>query len=186
METINQILELTQTIITISAILIGGFWTYFKFIKQREAYPKIMFGLDINVIGSTEEKWIIELAAIIENQGLVRHKINTETFIFSLRYLNENDKIENQVITGTNNKTHQVFFKNKLKLRDDESNNKWLSDDWKYTYIEPNTKQKYSHIISVDKEVKFLLLHSRFKYADKKLDFHSAEKIIEIKKQNST
>lgn len=180
---INQYFILTQSIITIAAIIIGGIWTYFKFINRREAHPKIIFEVDVRTIGKIGDNWIIELMAILENKGLVRHRIDASTFTFNIRYLTEKDEIKNEHIPQTGNKTYQVNFKNELKLRKDEKENKWLADDWNYTFVEPNTIQKYSHVISVNNEIKFLLVHSRFKYADKKLDFHSAEKVIEIKKE---
>ena len=140
----------------------------------------MIFTLDVDFIGEIKEKWIVELSAQIENKGLVRHQIDANSFIFNLRYLTEKDSLDNQEVLASNNKTYQVNFKNEVRLRSDNEECRWLPSDWNYTFIEPGTSQKYSHVISIPKNAKFLLFHSNFSYKDKSLEFHSSEKVVKV------
>ncbi len=76
--------EIIKNVVTTIAILIGGAWTIYRFGINRERHPKLQFDLLLNVLGKTEQHYIVELTATIENKGLTRLYI--EDFIFHLLY----------------------------------------------------------------------------------------------------
>lgn len=84
-EELKNLFEAIQSIATTLALIIGGFWAYTKFVRQREGAPKIRFDIDITFVSKIGDNWIAELTASIENKGLVQHKIDASTFTFNLR-----------------------------------------------------------------------------------------------------
>lgn len=57
-----------ESLITITAIILGGFWTYLLFIKHREKYPKALIRHKIHQI-NVENEILIRLTIQIENIG---------------------------------------------------------------------------------------------------------------------
>jgi hypothetical protein len=57
------------------AILIGGIWTFWRFVLNGEGKPKIQFDIDLRIVGRQDSKIIIEAIAIVHNKGKVRHYI---------------------------------------------------------------------------------------------------------------
>ena len=58
-----------QSIGTVGALVVGGYWTYRKFIHQRDDFAFIEFTVDIQLIGKQGKSWIVELIAHLENKG---------------------------------------------------------------------------------------------------------------------
>jgi hypothetical protein len=160
--------EVIENIFASLAILIGGAWTLWRFGLFRERFAKIEFNLDLKVLGKSNDHYIIELMAIIENKGSVRQSIKEWTF--DLLYLGPNDIIdENQ-----SDINHQVRFNKKISRRP------WVPNDWYITFIDGGTTQKYTYLTSVPGNVEFLSLYSRFIYPNTK-DFHSAQKTFSLR-----
>ncbi|MEL1243178.1 hypothetical protein AAEO56_02795 [Flavobacterium sp. DGU11] len=164
-----------ESILTSLAILIGGSWTFWKFILQREKYPKIQFDIDINFISFQDEKLLFEIILIIENVGLVRHEISSENFTLRIRYLRKSDKIEQ----GTPEYNYQTNFHHLHEvIPKSEIQRKIIPESWKNTFIDPGVSQKYSYITSLPDDTICLLVKSKFNYSHRNLDFHGAQKLF--------
>jgi hypothetical protein len=70
-ENFNHLAGAIESIATLAALIVGGYWTYTRFIKQRENFAFIEFTVDINFIGKQNAWWIVELIAYLENKGKV-------------------------------------------------------------------------------------------------------------------
>ena len=73
---LNDITSAMQSVATVMALCVGAYWTYTRFIKQRENFAFIEFTVDINFIGKQGEFWIVELIADLENKGKVQHRFS--------------------------------------------------------------------------------------------------------------
>jgi hypothetical protein len=166
-EDLKNIAAAAQSIGTIISFIVGAFWVYRKYIRQQENYPNIEFSADINCIGVQEDWWIVELIALIENKGKVQHKM--EEFEFDLNALYANDPIEAEEKWGG-----QVDFPHEI------ARGSFLPAAFKFFFVDPGVKAKYSYIARVPKDVHFLILHCRFEYADRRKYGHTAEKTIEL------
>ncbi|MDQ3017209.1 MAG: hypothetical protein M3R25_10900, partial [Bacteroidota bacterium] len=69
-----------SSIITISAIILAGIWTLYRFDLTRERYPKLQFELGMNKLGQSRDKNIVEFVATITNKGLTRQYIRDFRF----------------------------------------------------------------------------------------------------------
>ena len=72
-EIIRNYAQAVQSVATLSAIIIGGVWAYFRFYKQREHSLRPEFTVNVEFIGLQNNKWLIEVIALVENKGLVLH-----------------------------------------------------------------------------------------------------------------
>lgn len=154
-------IKLFESVVTILAIIIGGIWTYRRFIRQREDHALIDFSVDIVFHSKLKDWWIVEVVAYIENKGKVQHKI--ELFEFELASLNFSDNVEITEEFGG-----QVHFPNIITRRS------FLPKKYRYFFVEPGLKNKYSFISRVPADTELLILHSWFNYLDGKHS-HSAE-----------
>jgi hypothetical protein len=85
-----------QSIATIAAWFIGGFWTWRRFFQFREGTPKIALNLEVNFIRKQSNKWIVTVEASLENRSKVRYRF--KNFTFEIRYTLPSDELENKII----------------------------------------------------------------------------------------
>jgi hypothetical protein len=176
---IKTYFDIVEIIIQSLAIIVGGFWVYFKFIRTRENHPKVQFDLDLLVIGRQDGKIIIELVAIIINKGSVRHWVND--FVCDVLILNKQDK----VINGTEEINYQVnFVKANPQKASLENSGKsinrivWVPKNWYGSFVDPGVEQKYTYLTSIPGDTSFVSLFSRF--ITKNDYFHSAQRTFSI------
>ena len=177
-DNLKNIFDAIQAITTSLAIIIGGIWTYFRFIRHRESCSKVSFDVDVRYIKKINKAWIVELIALIENKSLVRHKIVTSDFTFSLRYLTGEDQLLNEQIGKK--ETKQLEFPHELELVKDKEKPQWMATEHGYTFIDPGVKQKYSHVVIIPLEARIILLYGRFRFPDKESDFQSSQCVSEV------
>ncbi|MBL0330066.1 MAG: hypothetical protein IPP64_11770 [Bacteroidetes bacterium] len=111
MENMECKIEYVKDVLGILAILIGGAWTFWRFVLQREKHPKVQFDVDLKLIGTQKESHLVEVISIIENKGLVRHYI--KDFSFDLFYLTDKDEFEE----GGKEINNQIKFKKIIDKR---------------------------------------------------------------------
>ena len=151
---------------TVLALAVGGFWTYNRFVKQREKFPFIEFTVDIFPVGKQGDWWIVELIAYIENKGKVQHRIRD--FDFHLVALSEREQV-----------TISEEWGNQVDFKETVARGSWLPKKAKFFFVDPGVKAKYSYIARVPAGRSFLNLHARFVYLDQEAS-HTAERTIEM------
>lgn len=169
--------EPIKNLITAFAITIGGFWTLWRFVLNREGNAKIEFNIDLKVIGKSKSnnKYIIEAIAIVENRGNARHYVNN--FTFDLLYLSENHEIKD----GCKKINYQLQFE---KLN--EKKKVWIPDKWGNSFIDAGITQHYTYVTHVPIESKFILIYAKFNYPSLLSrmglikNFHTAQKTFKI------
>ena len=178
-EQVVQLIGALESLATVLALLIGGFWTYRRFIRQRKGYPLIEFCVDINFVGCKDEYWVVELTATLENKGRARQEIRE--IDFELDAILSDDPIQ-----ISNKFKGQVFFPHKI------AKGTWLSSGWDYTFVEPGIKTRYTHVTRVPTNATFLILHSWFDYPKSKWykfkatkESHSTEKTMAVPSHGS-
>ena len=156
-----------QSIATIASFIIGGIWVYLKFIRQQEKYPNIEFLADIEFVGEQGDYLIAEIIATIDNKGKAQHRMND--FRFDVNALFPHDKVET-----SDNWGGQVDFPTLV------AEGSFLPDQFKFFFLDPGTRAKYSYIARIPKEASFVILHCRFSYMDKREYGHTAEKTVAV------
>lgn len=67
----DHIFSIIQSLVVIIGIIIGGWWTWFLFIKNRQKYPRANMTHEISHIRLSEEKILLRVAVNISNIGSV-------------------------------------------------------------------------------------------------------------------
>jgi len=172
--------------LNISVIIIGGLWAIYIFLLKRERFPKVEFCLDINLLDSTDNQFVIEFLAYLENKGVARHYIDPKTFILKIRYINRNEleKLSNHTKLPSKGNKIDFFslnFPHSIKPEfDSEKEISWMPPKWEYIFVDGGTKQKISLPLSIPKEAKYILLKSEFRYKDKQSGLHTAQSIFNL------
>jgi hypothetical protein len=166
--------EIVKNILTSIAILVGGGWTFWRFVLQREGNSKIQFNVDLKVIGVHKDKFIVEVIAMVENKGLVRHYVND--FRFDLLYLSD----KQDIVEGDESINKQVLFEKIVSKR------YWIPPDWYYSFIDAGVTQNYTYTTFLPIESKYALVFAQFKYPDRKSDFHTSQKTFAIQKPTTS
>jgi hypothetical protein len=165
-EQFGELAGAIESIATIIALAVGAYWTYGRFVRNREDHPLIQFWLEIRVIGTIEKNWIIELLAYVENKGKVQHQLNDLAFDL-------NGLLEDDILNSSEEFGGQSYFPHELRR------GSWLPHNFQYFFVEPGIQAKYSYITHVPINSRFLMLHGWFQYPNSS-NAHSAEKTIAL------
>lgn len=167
-----ELVTFLQSLFTITALLVGGWWTYWKFIRQREDCPKTEFDLDIKFVGTQDGKYLIEVSANVTNKGLVRHRL--ADFTLNVHYLLPDDPL----VSGGPRINHQIDFIHSIN-HDENIKDRFLVP-WK-PFVDPGVTQSFIHITSIPIEATFVLLWSKFRYENiRDTNRHLAQKVFKV------
>lgn len=111
LDAIKQLVEIAQGITTITAIVVGGFWSYKIFIQKRQRYPRVKIEHHIicRSISSENRRTLLSLDVVISNSGDVLLSLQSgEIFIKQLLPLpdkilkpyNQGENLDGEQITG--------------------------------------------------------------------------------------
>jgi len=159
--------SIAQSVFTVLSIIVGGWWVYLKFVRAQEKYPNLEFTADINPIGIQNGMLVVELLAYIENKGKAQHKM--ASLDFDLNALMPGDALVSDQRWGG-----QINFPAEL------CRGSFLPARYKYFFVDPGTKAKYSYVAGVPENAAFLLLHCYFRYSHRDKTGHAAERTIRI------
>src|SRR5688572_18861206 len=170
-------IENIKDILTIIAIITAGFWAYYRFGITRERHPKLQFDLELEVLGKTDQHYIVQLIAIVENKGLTRQYIHD--FKFSLLYLNKNSEID----LTDENINHQIRFTSILRSKS------WLTQKTSTPFVDGNIKQQFTYNTVIPADADFVLIYSKFRDPKKRSfkkpgDMYHITKTFDLKKLN--
>jgi hypothetical protein len=168
LEEMARISSIFQAIVTGLAIIVGGWWTYRKFLQQLEGYAHIETSAEIEVIGRHGSDWIVEVRAVLLNKGKVENKISR--LEFDLVALHEDDPLT----------TNPELWNGQVCFPHEVARGTFLRSDLSFFSLGPGITAKYSHVTKVSANAKFLMLHCWFDYLDDRNLHHSMEKTIMI------
>jgi hypothetical protein len=160
-------IKAAQSLATFAAVVIGGIWAYVKVVSRREHAPRVDFTVDVEFVGQQRDRWLIDVRAFVNNEGLVRHSFRE--FSFDLRCLYEDDHLvdDDETIGG------QTLVPHVLKR------GSWLPSHWDESFIEPGLRTRYSYVTTVPEHSSFVLLHGVLVYGDDRVE-HTAECLVKV------
>ena len=165
LENWKNLASAVQSFTTALSLIVGGLWVLWSYVLRQERYPNVEFSAALNFVGSQGDWWIVEVIAVVDNKGKVQHRMSE--LKFDLNALNETDSVCTSEKWG-----NQVDFPRQIAA------GSFLPSRYKFFFIDPGIKAKYSYITRVPKNAHFLLLHCWFKYSDRRKFGHTAEKTV--------
>jgi hypothetical protein len=143
--------ETVQSIVTSVAIVAGGAWAYFRYVYNRERNPRATLEIDVDLLGVQRDQWIVEVNAVVHNQGSVRHRVDDPRL--EIRYLVADDRITD----GDESVWSQTSFPNSIGRR---------SLPWG-GYIDPGLKYRNSYLTHITTNATFGVALCSFKYTER-------------------
>jgi hypothetical protein len=142
--------------------------------KKRELLNKIVTSGRLRQLGTLKNSHIVEIIAIVENKGSVRHFVND--FKFDLLYLSKDHEIKE----GDERINKQLLFEKIIDKR------YWIPPSWYNSFIDAGIVQNYTYVTTIPIEAKFILVYAQFKYPGFSRflpigrTFHTAQKTFPI------
>jgi hypothetical protein len=168
-------LQITNSVVALVALGVGGAWAFIKLRKRREHFPRVEFTVDVEFVGRHREAWLVSLNAFVENKGLVRW--NMTSFSFDLRYLSRDDPLEE----GGDEIDYQTLIPHLLKegtWATDES----LGEQWHGPgFVDPGLATRYSYVTTVPADAVFVLLHGYLDTRQGGRQYrHAADRLLQV------
>lgn len=167
-------LQVAESALRITAILIGGFWVWSRFVLERGLLPPSQMNISLRTLGSSESGVLIEVAVSIQNQG-------TSALVVSdlrvrLGYLNQNDTIRIIDDTGSDAYGRLSFpHTHDPGRRDDPDRARVQQDRGSLrrgefrivpydTFVQPGVEQIYTFVTALPATAAYVLARASFRY----------------------
>ena len=157
-------------IVSVIAGLGGGYWTFLKWFKRDEHFPRIDFNMNIEVLGQKKVHTVLNIIATLENRGVVPLKI--KNFVCKLRGIDRAESLE----LGGDEIRNQLNFKTKL------GGGSYLPIKWPYAFVYPGVKTAFSYVTIVPRTTEFVLALAEFEYLANG-ETHHAGKVMKMPKR---
>jgi hypothetical protein len=151
-----------STIIPVLAVILAGCWALYRFIIAREQYPKLQFNLDLNQLGTSRDKHIVEFVAMITNKGIARQYIRNFTF----NILTFDDSIPFNV--------SDPAVEKRLRFHPFDKGLNWISSQHP-AFVDGGISQQFTYVTALDSNVRFVMIYSKFDHDHKRWWFSSSE-----------
>ena len=135
-----------EHVVEAAGIAMGGWWTWDKFVKTREAHSRIDATAGLEIIGQHDGHFLAVVIADVKNTGGVRHFI--QDMRFDLRVLRHEHPI-----AFSEKAMGQVDFPDELY-----SAQRFFPEEWVYSFIEPGHANTYRYSVALPLDAKFVLL----------------------------
>jgi hypothetical protein len=151
-----------SSLFTILALTLAGIWSLYRFGLSREQYPKLQFDLNINKLGISRDKQIVELVAVISNKGIARQYIkgfrfNILTFDDETPFDMSDPKIEKRL----------KFNKLNKGTEDSKGELSWIDSHYP-VFVDGGISREFRYVTAVDKDVRFVMIYSKFDHEEKR------------------
>ena len=152
-----------SSLVTILALVLAGVWTLYRFGIAREQYPKLQFDLKVKSQGTSRDKKIVELIAVITNKGLARQYI--KGFRFNILTFDDNTPFD---MTDVRIEKRLKFNKvNKGATEDSKGELSWIDSHYP-VFVDGGISREFRYVTALDKEVRFVMIYSKFDHEDRK------------------
>jgi hypothetical protein len=170
-------IEIVQGLLTIAALLIGGFWAWSRFVVERGLIPASQMDLALRTIGFSESATIVEIAVQLHNTG--SSALMVSDFRIRLRYLNDDEQIQlfddpEKPTFGRINFPHAHVL-NRIGAEERVAKVRGHDCDLKLgrgeflvvpydTFVQPGVDQLYSFVTALPRSSSYVLARASFRY----------------------
>ena len=159
-----------SSLFTILALVLAGAWTVYRFGIAREQYPKLQFELQLNKLGTSRDKVIVELIAVITNKGIARQYIKG----FRFNILTFDDEMPFDLSDPRIEKRLKFKKLNKAENQDTKGELSWI--DSKYpVFVDGGITREFRYVTALDKDVRFVMIYSKFDHESKRWYMKTSE-----------
>lgn len=100
LETVKLVSDVASNAATIAAVLVGGFWTYWAFVRERTRWPRANLELVMSHRELSADKTLLHVKVKVNNSGRGLMKL-TELWVDVRRVLPLSDEVAEELRSGT-------------------------------------------------------------------------------------
>ncbi len=158
---IKSITEITASVLTLLAVIVGGIWSYLLFVRTRQKYPSANISQSITYRNISSGKLWVRVSVTLQNTSKVLLSlVYGETWIQQVLPLDED--------------IHKIILKGDDPVKEKELEIEWpLLKDKKIYWgkgdreIEPSESDQIHFDFILDSDVKTIVVYSYFRNAKK-------------------
>ena len=151
------------------AIVVGGLWAYWRFVRERDRYPRVTLEAGIEQVAWFGDERIIRVTVSVRNEGTVRLVI--PGMRYTLRTLREGDPLED----GGDDVLGQPVFPHV-----DVRRRSFTHPRHEYAFVDAGTTATFASLAKVPASARVALAQATLIYRDPDSDFHGAMATIEL------
>jgi hypothetical protein len=174
---IKDWIDVAQGLVTVAAMLIGGFWAWSRLVVERGLIPPSQMDLALRTMGSSESATIVEIAVRLHNKG--SSALVVTDLRVRLRYLNDDDDIQlidapEKAAFGRVNFPHAHVL-NRIGAEERVANAQIRDHDSRLgrgefllvphdTFVQPGVDQLYTFVTALPRTSSYVLARASFRY----------------------
>lgn len=151
------------------ALLVGGLWAYWRFVRERDRYPRVTLEAGIEQVAWFGDDRIVRVTVAVRNDGTVRLVI--PKMRYSLRTLREGDVLEDG---GADLLGQPVFPHVDIRRRP------FTHPRHEYAFVDAGTATTFSSLARLPASAQVALVQVTLRYRDPRSDFHGAVAVLEL------
>jgi hypothetical protein len=151
------------------AIVVGGAWAYWRFVRERDRYPRVTLEARIEQVAWFGDERIVRVSVAAKNDGTVRLVI--PKMRYTLRTLREGDPLED----GGENLLGQPVFPHV-----DVRRRPFTHPRHEYAFVDAGTTTSFSSLARLPASARVVIAQVTLRYRDPRSDFHGAAAVLEL------
>lgn len=151
------------------SVILGGAWAYWRFVYQRDRYPRVTLTPRIEQVAWHGGGRIVRVSVDVRNDGNVRLII--PRMRYTLRTLREGDPIED----GDDDLLGQPKFPHVEVHR-----RRFTHPRHVYSFVDAGTVTTFTSIARVHGDARIALVQVNMRYRDPDSEFHGAVAVVEL------
>ena len=161
--------QLLVAFLSFLVMIVTASWAYYRFKKEGAYSPRIQFDVECECLENRDDKNILKIFFVLENKGLVTHKIK------EVRY-----KIL-ALSTEGGLKRHGTH-KHLSEFSVVESVSNIIPESYGYFFISPGVRQRLHIVTDIEDKYSTILIRAtiQYPYETEKRAIHSAENSLNL------
>lgn len=151
------------------ALVVGGMWAYWRFVRERDRYPRVTLDATIEQVAWFGDERIVRVSVTVRNDGTVRLVI--PKMRYTLRTLREGDVLED----GGEGLLGQPVFPHV-----DVRRRPFTHPRHEYAFVDAGTTTSFSSLARLPATAQVALVQVTLRYRDPRSDFHGAFSVLEL------
>lgn len=162
-----EFFEIIGKATTLIGAVLGLIWAFEKWWRREEHFPRVNFDIEIEHVDQTDEFYLINVLAKLENKGVVPLRI--KDFVCEIRGIKVNDDL----VHGGDEIRNQLNFSHPV------IEGTFIPKSWDSSFVHPGVKTEYNYVTTVSTEYRYILVKGRFGYLKTK-NKHHAGKVLKL------
>lgn len=152
-----------------ASVVLGGLWAYWRFVFQRDRYPRVTLTARIEQVAWHAGERIVRVSVDVRNDGSVR------LIIPRMRYTLRTLRVDDPLKDGDDDLLNQPVFPHVEVRRRPFTHPRHV-----YAFVDAGTTTTFTSVARVHPDARIALAQVTLRYRDPRSDFHGAVAVVEL------